>query len=74
MYKKSIGFSIKKYIAKNNITDPTESYSNPKNDKKPIPTKVNIKKDIPKNTAKNKIKETISPKGILFFLFILIPP
>lgn len=61
-------------MAKNNITDPTESYSNPKNDKNPIPIKVNIKKDIPKNTIKNKINETISPKGILFFLFILIPP
>ena len=35
---------------------------------------VHDKKDIPKNTTKNKIKETISKKGILSFLFILIPP
>lgn len=54
VHKKSIGPLIQKYIIKKNITDLTESYSNPKKDKKPIPIAVEIQNAMINKKAKNK--------------------
>ena len=72
VHRKSIGVVIQKYIKKKINTAPRDLYSNPKNDKKPIPITVKIQKVIPKKTAKNKNTEINSPKGILLLLLILI--
>lgn len=68
VHRKSIGVVIQKYIKKKINTAPRDLYSNPKNDKKPIPITVKIQKVIPKN----KNTEINSPKGILLLLLILI--
>ena len=68
VHRKSIGVVIQKYIKKKINTAPRDLYSNPKNDKKPIPITVKIQK----KTAKNKNTEINSPKGILLLLLILI--
>lgn len=60
MHIKSIGPPIQKYIAKKKITDLNESYSNPKNDKNPIPIIVKIQKAIIRKNNINKIKEIIA--------------
>ncbi|PBH00319.1 hypothetical protein BGV18_08410 [Clostridioides difficile] len=72
VHRKSIGVVLQKYIKKKINTAPRDLYSNPKNDKKPIPITVKIQKVIPKKTAKNKNTEINSPKGILLLLLILI--
>ncbi len=56
VHRKSIGVVIQKYIKKKINTAPRDLYSNPKNDKKPIPITVKIQKVIPK-TAKIKIQK-----------------
>ncbi len=71
VHRKSIGVVIQKYIKKKINTAPRDLYSNPKNDKKPIPITVKIQKLYQKN-SKNKNTEINSPKGILLLLLILI--